>query len=155
MIAASILLGTVASASIASTQWSKHEIEKCKEALTYCWLLNRPLDLMYSADRWDAVRAKVRALIAAQGAAIIVAVLADLRDRQMHYASESTKTAAHYAAHPNVLGSSTPEMVERMRRFADEHTSAAQPYSKLIAKVQTTPLPAVIVDFDPTTQGGA
>lgn len=156
MIAAALLLGQVAQqAKQARTVWTAREIAACKEALTYCWLLNRPLDLMPSADRWNAARAKVREHIAKHCAGIITAALSESRDRHLHYADENTKTAEHYRTHPEVLGADTDEMVERMRGYAKEQTREAQPYVNLIAKVQTSALPAPVLDFDPTTAGGA
>jgi len=116
--------------------------------LSTFWLYNRPLGDSMAASKGAAL--EVREFLKIHRTEAVLAGLQELVNMFAERAEKNAETAKHYAAHPDIMGDGTPEIVERFDRLAMEATRDADKGAALIERIKLEGLPPEVVDFDPT-----
>lgn len=127
-------------------KWTKKDIKTMCGALSTFWLYNRPL----SGSQNNAAEA-TRAYLQDRRMNVVIAGIEELMMIANSRYDQDLQTAHHYETHPDVMGASTPELVDRFTKFAHEEAKGVEQERKLIERIQTYGLPPEVVAFDPTT----
>lgn len=80
-------------------------------------------------------------------------VLGGIRERVAWHeqrAQESRATAAHFAAHPEIYGDATPEMIARFEASAAKYDKGVAWFRALEQRVLADGLPTEVAAYDPT-----
>jgi hypothetical protein len=133
------------------SKWTKKDIKSLCGAISTFWLYNRPLGSS-AREALDAAEA-VRRHLAEHRAEIIIAGIAELRGIAEDRTRQNQETADHFAAHPEIYGSSTPEMIKRFSDLAADNRKAVTRMTVLIARIEAEGLPPEVEAFDPTARG--
>jgi hypothetical protein len=130
------------------SQWTKKDIKIMCNALSSFWLVNRPLS--YRHDEWERAKNMVIAHLDQHRAEIVISGVAQLASIASDRVQKNQETADHFLNHPNIYGSSTPEMVERFTSLARESQRDVDKAAILVAKIQAEGLPPEVINFNPT-----
>lgn len=120
---------------------TKKQIEAMQDAIAGAWVSLRDQGLCLEAWRTGLDEHRLRL------------VLAGIRERiawHEHHAAESRGTVAHFQAHPELYGRSTPEMVERFTGLAAKYDKGAAWFRALLERAEADGLPSEVTAFDPT-----
>ena len=129
-------------------KWLKRDIKIMCSTLSTFWLTNRP---PYGVTPEQV--AEVRSFLAGPvRVSVVCAGIENLTELNRERAVEALKTAEHYRTHPNVMGTSTPEIVERFTRLAGEYESDMKIGITLIEKIKANGLPVEVLEYDPTAR---
>lgn len=128
-------------------KWTKKDISICKNALSSFWLVNRPLG--DSLREREVAYAAVRQHVTDHRVDVVCGGIAQLRQISNERALKNQQSADHFAEHPNVYGSATPEMIARFSKLAADDRKEATKAQMLIAKIQAEGLPPEVVAYDP------
>jgi hypothetical protein len=129
------------------SKWTKKDIKILKQAIDSFWLYNRPLSDSHR-ERQAALEA-VKEHLAVHRVEIICDHIAQLAGLYRERAQKNQEAADHFAAHPEINGKSTPEMIERFSRFAAEELKGVKAAQILISKIQTLGLPPEVLSYEP------
>jgi hypothetical protein len=129
-------------------RWTKKDIRTMCGTLSTFWLYNRPLGDSLSASQGAA--AEVREFLKVHRKEAVLAGLQDRINVIAGRAEEYAKTAKHYADHPEVMGSSTSQMIDRFNNLAEMETRDVDKLNVIIERIGFEGLPPEVVDFDPT-----
>ena len=127
--------------------WTKKDVKVMQQAISTFWLYNRPLG--DSVREHDAALAEVRDYLRDHRAEVVLHGITELGNIARERYVKNAETAEHFETHPEVYGKSTPEMVERFRRLAEEDRRDFQKAKDLMDRIQTEELPPEVTSFDP------
>jgi hypothetical protein len=131
-------------------KWTKADIARMRGSIDTFFLISRPLTPAFGGRRDEGFTVAFRSWLGAHRVEIIArsheaaAIICKTR------AADSRETAAHFRNHPEVMGSSTPEMIARFEQLAVEDDRGAIREMKLAARVRAEPLPPEVLDYDPS-----
>lgn len=121
--------------------YTKKQVKEMRDAIMGAWLTQ--------ADRRMPVAVFSRILVEKR----LDVVLGGIRERvawHEHHAAEARATAAHFRAHPEVYGKSTPDAIARSEASALKYDKGAAWFRALEQRVLADGLPQEIVEYDPT-----
>lgn len=128
-------------------KWTKRDIKIMCQTISTFWLVNRPLG--FSAREHASALAEVREYLREHRTQVVCRGIADLGNLAHSRYLENAQTAEHFKTHPNVYGSSTPEMIERFTNLAAESLKDFEKAKALIERVEREGLPDEVVEYDP------
>ena len=128
-------------------KWTKKDIKIMQGAISTFWLINRPLWGMQN-EATQEVSSYLGDL--SNRLRVVCSGIEDLLYMNSRQREEDLKTAQHFAAHPNIYGAATPEMISRFERQAADETKDIVAGGKLLDRIRINGLPPEVVLFDPT-----
>lgn len=131
-------------------KWTKKDIAELCQTLSTFWLVNRPLrdslsETLNAAD-------KVRQVLNTHRTKIVIDGLLDFRSLCEKREERDQGAADHFKAHPEVYGSSTPEMISRFEKLAENSRKDIRKIEKLIERINAEGLPLEVMTFDPVAK---
>lgn len=110
---------------------------------------HRPVSSGFGDHRGAQFADAFREFIATNRVKMIVSMLRGDVARATENAEHNRETVAHFRAHPEVNEKSTDEMIARFEKSAAEYDKAIAWTNKLLARLESEPLPDEVITFDP------
>lgn len=120
-------------------RWTKKDISFLKNKLLFFVLFH---EMYWPRDRIRAVIEEHRHTIVLGGVRSFRGLLAD---RSKSY----RESVEHFRTHPSVYGNSTPEIIERFTRLADECDADVAKLDQMIERVEAEGLPPEVLEHMP------
>jgi hypothetical protein len=126
--------------------WSKREIKAMTDALTSFMVHHRPVSAGFGDTRGAQFEEALRRTLNEKRTEMIVAILNCDIARRNEYITKAHEYLAHAEAHPEACGEYSVNVTRRALSMDEKFVSWT---NRLLARIDSEPLPDEVVNFDP------